>query len=167
MNIKTITQVALIIIVLIAGLIWLTGKKIDNQGTETGKPDKPSALSLDMTAFDFGSISMANGKVKHNFTLSNNSGSDVKVVRMYTSCMCTKASLIKDGKMIGPFGMPGHGMLPSIDQIIKKGEKAEVEVVFDPAAHGPAGVGPIVRDVIIETDDNAKLTLEIKAQVTP
>lgn len=157
----------MIIIVLIAGLIWLTGKKIDNQGADTGKPDKPSALSLDMTAFDFGSISMANGKVKHNFTLSNNGGSDVKVVRMYTSCMCTEASLIKDGKMIGPFGMPGHGMLPSIDQIIKKGEGAEVEVEFNPAAHGPAGVGPIVRDVIIETGDNAKLTLEIKAQVTP
>lgn len=167
MNIKTIAQIALIIIVLIAGLIWLTGKKIDNQVTETGKSDKTSALSLDMTAFDFGSISMAKGRVKHNFTLSNNSDSDVKVARMYTSCMCTEASLIKDGKMFGPFGMPGHGMLPSIDQVIKKGEKAEVEVIFDPAAHGPAGVGPIVRDVIIETDDNAKLVLEIKAQVTP
>lgn len=167
MNIKTIIQVALIIIVLIAGLIWLTGKKIDNPATKTEKSDKASLLSLDMTTFDFGPISMANGRVKHNFTLSNDSDSDVKINKMYTSCMCTEAGLIKDGKIIGPFGMPGHGILPSIDQVIKRGEKASVEVIFDPAAHGPAGVGPIVRNVIIETADNAKLTLEIKAQVTP
>ena len=64
--------------------------------------------------------------------------------------------------------MEGHGSpVPTINEELPAGQEAQIEVVFDPAAHGPAGVGPISRNVFVETTDGKKLVFEIKAQVTP
>ena len=68
-------------------------------------------LTAEETAFDFGSIPMYEGKVKHNFTLKNTSRATVKISKIYTSCMCTEVMLITDKSRKGPFGMPGHGGL--------------------------------------------------------
>ncbi len=81
--------------------------------------------------------------------------------------MCTKASLTQGDIRVGPFGMPSHGGIVPITVEIASGAEAIVEAVFDPAAHGPAGVGPISRDVYLETSDGGKLTLSFKANVTP
>lgn len=56
---------------------------------------------------------------------------------------------------------------PSINQTINPGEEASVEVVFDPAAHGPAGVGQIQRTVTIENNTGKPLELGFSAVVTP
>ena len=47
------------------------------------------------------------------------------------------------------------------------GDDAVVEVVFDPAAHGPAGIGPIERVVTIENSAGRPLELAFNATVTP
>ena len=101
------------------------------------------------------------------FKIKNNGDKEVKVSKLYTSCMCTSASLITSDGRRGPFSMPGHSSIPVIDVPLKAGEEAEIEVVYDPAAHGPAGVGRIERDVILENDAGAPLTLKIAANVTP
>ncbi|KKT83316.1 MAG: hypothetical protein UW81_C0021G0020, partial [Candidatus Giovannonibacteria bacterium GW2011_GWC2_44_9] len=41
------------------------------------------------------------------------------------------------------------------------------EVVFDPAAHGPAGVGRIERAVYLENSASEALQLKFSATVTP
>jgi hypothetical protein len=64
--------------------------------------------------------------------------------------------------------MPGHGgFAPDINEIVPPQENRGVDVVFDPAAHGPAGVGRIERAVFIEDENSGMKTLTIKALVTP
>ncbi|MEK7159002.1 MAG: DUF1573 domain-containing protein [Patescibacteria group bacterium] len=126
----------------------------------------PSQLQAVESSYDFGNISMAQGKVAKVFSLRNNTAQNITIKKLYTSCMCTKATLIKNKEYFGPFGMPAHGFIPAVDANIESGQSAQVEVVFDPAAHGPAGVGPIERNVTLETNDG-KLTLSFKANVTP
>jgi len=117
--------------------------------------------------FDFGSISMAAGNVTHRFWFRNESPGAVLIRRIYTSCMCTTATFVKGMKIINSYGMPGHGPLPAVNESLKPGEAAFVDVVFDPAAHGPAGLGPTQRVVTIESDGGRPLELHFAATVRP
>jgi len=63
--------------------------------------------------------------------------------------------------------MPGHIAVPRINKSLNPGEEAIVEVVFDPTAHGPAGVGTIQRVVTIENNAGEPLELQFSAVVTP
>lgn len=119
------------------------------------------------TSFDFGTISMAKKEVSHSFIVKNESANPAIVKKMYTSCMCTSANLVNKNGTIGPFGMAGHGFIPTINQRIEPGEEANIEVIFDPNAHGPAGVGPIDRVVYIEQQNGDTLELNVKGVVTP
>lgn len=119
------------------------------------------------SAFDFDSISMAAGKVTHRFWFKNEGAASVLIRRIYTSCMCTAATLVKGMKIINTYGMPGHGPLPAVNESLQPGESAFVDVVFDPAAHGPAGLGPTQRVVTIETDTGRPVELHFAANVRP
>ena len=123
-------------------------------------------LIAEHSAHDFGAISMAKGKVSKSFSIKNTSAQPLTVNKIFTSCMCTVASIVHEGHTEGPFGMPGHGIIPSIDIALAPGKTAEVEVTFDPAAHGPAGVGPIAREIYVDSSAG-RLTLNFTAQVTP
>lgn len=116
---------------------------------------------------DFGRISMRNGKVSVRYPVRNDSGAPALVQQLYTSCMCTEASLVLDGERFGPFGMRGHGFIPQIDQVIPPGSEAVVEAVFDPNAHGPAGVGRNDRAVSVLMGGRRVLQLQFTAYVTP
>lgn len=164
-----------VIIVVFVGALVLVAQKggkapetatVSGVGSDGGAY-MSGAISAEETAFDFGDISMAKGKVSHLFVLKNTSGEPLIINKMYTSCMCTNASLSAGGKKYGPFGMPGHGFVPTIKTELGPGESGEVEVVFDPAAHGPAGVGRISRVVYLENTAGAPLELGIAANVTP
>lgn len=51
---------------------------------------------------------------------------------------------------------------------VKPGETVTVKAIFDPAAHGPSGVGPVERQIMISTNaDPGQITLQFKAVVTP
>ena len=122
-------------------------------------------LTAEETVFDFGNVPMYGGKVKHSFHLKNISQVPVKISKIYTSCMCTEATLISGQSKKGPFGMPGHNGLASFaNQEIGAGEIATMEVEVDPAAHGPQGTGPAKKVVYIETDsmiEPMKLMMDI------
>lgn len=119
------------------------------------------------TQYDFGRISMAAGKVAKEFKIKNTGSGAVTATRLTTSCMCTTAELAYQGRSVGPFGMPGHGFVPGIKTVIAPGDEAIIKVVFDPAAHGPAGVGAIRREVYLEQEGGSRLTLSFSAFVTP
>ena len=164
-----------IVIAGVFGLLWLTGKnKASNQQNEIVKAANQSVnagkeLTVSETFYDFGAISMKKGNVAKIFKVTNGTDKDVFFPSLTTSCMCTVAYLIEpDGSKKGPFGMPGHGgAVPRANELIKAGESREIEVVFDPNAHGPAGVGMINRIILLEDDNGNKLQFEIKANVTP
>ena len=63
--------------------------------------------------------------------------------------------------------MPGHGFIPGINESLNLNEEAIIEVVFDPAAHGPAGVGKIERLVTVEVENGSPVELAFSAFVKP
>lgn len=119
--------------------------------------------------FDFGQILMGNGTVSYKYQVTNNTDSAVRIQKVYTSCMCTTATILDStGKRIGTFGMPGHGgASPAANVTVGPGETIAVDAVFDPAAHGPSGVGMASRAVFLETNSviSPKLELTFKAMV--
>ena len=148
------------------GIIYKINAKTYEVEVEKQISAEKGYLTAEETAFDFGSIPMYGGKVKHNFTLKNTGQAPVKISKIYTSCMCTEVMLIADKTKKGPFGMPGHGGLTTFaNQEIGAGEEAIVEVEVDPAAHGPQGTGPAKKVVYIETDDSQKLQLMMDINV--
>lgn len=151
--------------ILIVGGLWGL-KYIQPQKSETLSASA-GLLKLGEELYDFGSISMAAGKVSHKFKITNSGADPLKMEKIYTSCMCTEATLTQGGKNYGPYGMPGHGFVPRAGQTLAPNEEAEILVEFDPAAHGPAGVGYIERAVIIEDDSGPIADFMIKATVTP
>ena len=118
--------------------------------------------------YDFGTISMKAGNVSTTYRIKNEGAAPLALDKIYTSCMCTTATLITaNGRKQGPFGMPGHGPLKPATGQLAPGEMALLEVVFDPAAHGPSGVGRIERVVTVETKDARPLELWMVAMVRP
>jgi hypothetical protein len=129
---------------------------------------QPGALVSARPNYDFGTISMAAGKVSTTYRIKNEGAAALPLDKIYTSCMCTEATLVTaSGRKQGPFGMPGHGPLKAVSGQIGPGETALLEVVFDPAAHGPSGVGRIERVITVETEGAAPLELGMVAMVRP
>lgn len=152
---------------LIIGLLVIVAVYSPTQGkAPTTKSD--SVLVSSEKMYDFGTISMAKGLVIKQFKIKNETSDSITVKKIFTSCMCTTAVLLQGERRIGPFGMEGHGgPIPTISENIYAGSETAIEVTFDPAAHGPAGVGTIDRNVLIQTTDGKQLVLGIKAQVVP
>lgn len=130
-------------------------------------PSTARALASLQPVFDFGAISMAAGTVRHTYAVANTGPDPVAITGVQTSCMCTAATVVNEGRRTGPFGMPGHGRMPTIRETVAPGAMVQVEVTFDPAAHGPAGIGRTERVVTIETDRGAPLQLGLVAMVRP
>lgn len=165
MNAKVIMYVFVGTAILLGGLIWLGKQTSQNGPANSGAT--ASVLKNDEPLFDFGTISMANGKVKHDFKITNSSDQPVNIRKVYTSCMCTAANFMLNGKTYGPFGMEGMGGLTYANITMGPGDSGTLETVYDPNAHGPAGVGSIDRFVYVEDKNGGQLQFEIKTVVTP
>lgn len=162
---KTIIGIVTAVFVL-GGLIWIARPDSQNS-TVLSTRSNGTLIVEEGNNYDFGTISMAAGKVKHQFKIKNTSSEAVNIKKMYTSCMCTTATLTVRSKQFGPYGMPGHGAIPKINQSINSNEEVIVEIIFDPAAHGPAGVGRIQRTITIENNAGTPIELLFVAIVTP
>jgi len=161
---------AIFVIAVLGGVFYLANKYGGN--TNEGQAITPIKNSDSAentgTFFDFGTISMKNGKVSALFKFTNEEETAIKINKVYTSCMCTEAKIYKNNELMGgPYGMPGHSS-PYSNINIASSESIDIEAVFDPAAHGPSGTGLIERVVYLETDSKTKPKLEynIKAVVT-
>ena len=161
---KTTKQIVIYgaIILFLAGIVWLA---------VTDKDNSISAYSLGMLtaqeqSFDFGVIQMEGGNVIHQFELKNESEDSVTIEKVFTSCMCTTAKVHdNNGDEHGIFGM--HGVQQTNIKV-GIGESVMIEAIFDPAAHGPAGVGLAQRSIYLETNSAAspKIELRFEAVVT-
>ncbi|HEU0204695.1 MAG TPA: DUF1573 domain-containing protein [Burkholderiaceae bacterium] len=130
-------------------------------------PARATTLVSLRPAFDFGMISMAAGNVATTYLIKNSGDVPLNLNRIYTSCMCTRATLALPNGRKGPFGMPGHGGATDLSAQLAPGQTASLEVVFDPAAHGPAGLGRVERTVTVESREAAPLELRFVAMVKP
>ncbi|KKT28549.1 MAG: hypothetical protein UW43_C0001G0025 [Candidatus Yanofskybacteria bacterium GW2011_GWA1_44_21] len=166
MNKQTLIIIAGVVVI-VAGFIWLARPAADTIRKEEKTDAVSDFLEIPEKYYDFGNISMANGNVSHAFKVKNAGSEKITLDKMYTSCMCTSAVMQLNGKEYGPFGMPGHVGIPKINAMLELGDEAVIEIVFDPNAHGPAGIGKIERTVIIENSAGGPIMLNFSANVTP
>jgi len=143
---KTLGFIAVAIILVGVGVYFSSSNSAQSEGV----------LTFQETSYDFGMVPMNNGNVTHEFIVENTSQSLVTISEISTSCMCTTAFLTHENHEIGPFGMSGHDLKKSANTTIQPGERVIVRAVFDPAAHGPSGVGHIERTIYIKTNSSAQ-----------
>lgn len=168
---KTLLKVLAVVAVFVGLFGWSyvsrTSTAASIQGA-AGTNAPQSRLTAEETFYDFGTISMRNGDVSYDFKVRNATGEDILVPTLVTSCMCTSALIVApDGSTKGPFKMPGMGYVPPANETIRAGESRIIRVVYDPNAHGPAGVGQIDRFAILTDASGGVIQFEVKALVTP
>ena len=164
---KNIIIFVTILVAIIGLLLWgrAGNPSLNASATLTGVTQ--SNLTENVPGYNFGSVSILRGNVERAFALKNNTDTDIQITSAETSCMCTRAILqLPDGKEIGPFGMAGHGFSPSLDALVRPGEIITVRAIFDPAAHGPSGVGRIERAGNLMTN-KGPVMMQFEATVTP
>ena len=153
-----------------ATLLLFAGCSSDNVTADAEVPVN-APLAMQNPFIEYGTIAQDQGKISMDFEVKNNGDEPVIVKRMYTSCMCTTATLTSEGKTSLSVGMAGGGHGGGGSDLIYKriqpGETAIVNVIFDPNAHGPAGIGVIDRIISLTDANGATLDLEIKANVIP
>lgn len=120
--------------------------------------------SVGQKTHDWGIIPYSGGNVSKTFTIKNTGTNVLQLTNIKTSCACTYAQIIIDGKTSPTFGM--HTTSSWVGGVTA-GKEANLTVVFDPAFHGPSGVGAIERLVSVETNDiqNPKLEFSLKGTV--
>ncbi len=172
MESKTLIGTLVITVLLVGLFVWGAGGRSGTTASVQGAPEvisgAGSALFAPETLYDFGTIRMEDGNVAKEFTVTNPTSADVTIATVLTSCMCTTAFVVNPaGSVKGPFGMAGMGYVPPANETVKAGESRVIRVVYDPNAHGPAGVGRIDRFVTLTDKAGGTLQLEVKANVTP
>ncbi len=132
---------------------------ITNYSPEQGNQGLPQ-VEVAPLEYDAGTVSMNDGLVSHTYEVKNNGEGDLKINNIWTSCMCTTARLKVGDKESGEFGM--HSSTTFWSQKISPGETGYLEVVFDPAFHGPEGVGLATRAVYLSTNDPQNKEVVVK-----
>src|SRR3989304_5562808 len=101
---------AVVALVILLGATWaLKPSFFQRSGATDNQPAATGTLNATEDFFDFGTISMSAGKVTRKYALKNSSDAPVRVTKLFTSCMCTQASIATQNDRRGPFGMQGHG----------------------------------------------------------
>lgn len=133
---------------LLAIVVVATG---GNGSDTTGK----AKMVLETTSFDFGDVSMANGKITKKISVKNEGDADLVISKLVTSCMCTTVALEVNDKKSAAYGMAGgHGGASGfLNETIPPGKSGVFELVFDPNAHGPDAVGSIKRTINITSNN--------------
>ena len=150
-----------IIISIIAASILILVGGVALVGRAPRPPEIVASLSANAEAtemsYDWGSISLNGGKVEKTFSIRNSGTGPLEIANVKSSCMCTEAQVTINGEKSPFFGM--HASSSWLGSV-QPGGTAELLVIFDPAFHGPSGVGQITRVISLETNDPKRKNLE-------
>ncbi len=131
------------------GIVLFSGSKPEELITQ-----QVEGLEANPEFYEIGNIPIGGGLVSKEYEVKNVTGKTIKLKKLATSCMCTKAKVKIGDTETQLFSMEGMGdKNPPVNLELPAGESAKVTAVFDPSAHGPAGVGPIDRSVILTFSD--------------
>lgn len=158
---KSVLIILGIITFAILGLgVWLLSRPV---GVEVERSEH-AKVEVGETDHDWGEIKINGGNAEKVFLIKNAGTGLLKLSGVSTSCMCTTAQVIIDGKESPFFAM--HQKSSWVGEI-PAGKEAELKIVFDPAFHGPSGVGQMTRQIVVETNDknNPKLEFMLKGNV--
>lgn len=161
MNVKNIILTSAIIMIGLIGGAYLAF----NQGQSVPEfTTINTTITTPSTSHDWGEIGIDNGNVSQTFQINNKGEETLILSNIATSCMCTTAQLQKGEDQSPLFGMHTES---SYIMELQPGESASINVTFDPAFHGPSGVGPITRLITVKTNDKTQpeLTFTLTAMV--
>lgn len=157
-----LTSAALTVLFLVGGVFLIT--KPETAAVDGATTSANTHAVITETSYDWGEIKLGGGNVEKTFEIKNDGPDTLSLSNVITSCMCTTATLSLDGTT-----SPIFGMHTKSNYVLKvpSGETAELKVVFDPAFHGPSGVGPITRRVTVATNDpeSSELNFTLTAMV--
>lgn len=155
---KIVAAILGITILVIGGASVINGRK-NGSGTEASESPLAQVvggLAVSPQPFDVGEVPYNGGIKRFKFKMKNETGNDLKLIRITTSCMCTQAAIKVGDKATDFFGMDMYGAgNPKIDVTLAAGSESELLVSFDPTAHGPQGIGPFDRSIRLEFADPA------------
>lgn len=152
---KFIIGAAILTLGLIIGLAFFLSAK--NAQEKTLVTTEVQGIEAPVADYQLGEVPINGGIVTKEYEIKNTSGRDMTLKKITTSCMCTSASVKAESGETRFFSMEmGGDKNPLISLKIKNGETAKVTVRFDPAAHGPQGVGPFDRMVWLYFDGGVK-----------
>ncbi|MBI4129757.1 DUF1573 domain-containing protein [Candidatus Roizmanbacteria bacterium] len=156
-----------IILIVIASFLLLgVGVVIAGRvgNSATVKIAENAQAEVNETSFDWGDITLNGGNATKTFAIKNTGTSSLQLANVKTSCMCTTASVTVNGEKSPEFRMHANS---SWLGTVEPQAAAQLEVIFDPAFHGPSGVGAISREIIVETNDpkNRQLSFSLSANV--
>lgn len=155
MNNKIIIGIVLFTVsLLVGGIILLSGS---GSTSATITVSQNAKATVGQKNYDWGQINMKDGNVSKTFAIKNTGTDTLKLTNIKTSCHCTKAQVKINNTSSPFFGM--NNVSSWIGEVVP-GQEAQLEVVFDPAYHGPQGVGPINRLVAVETNDKNNSRIE-------
>jgi hypothetical protein len=149
MNKKIVIILTSVLILIVGGVYLMAGNV--NSASDSSLPKVESQdVTVSPESYDIGRVLMKNGLVNREYEIKNNSENILRVKNIVTSCMCTRAQVVWGDKRTRLYSMEMAGAKnPNVDFDIPGGETAKLVVKFDPAAHGPAGVGPVDRIVTL------------------
>lgn len=131
-------------------------------------PRNRPIISLNPENFDFGQVSQKKGIVSTMFELANEGKEDLVINKLESSCGCTTASIIFEGKEGPRFGMPGHGLNENVGDwkltIPAKG-KAQLKVYYDPNVHSDFR-GYAIREISVFSNDPIDFEKKIQVELT-
>lgn len=154
--------IGITVLLLIGGVTFLT--KTDSSASKISASANVKVSLVDPVNFDWGTIPMDKGDATKAFIIKNTGTDILKLSNVRTSCHCTKAYVTINGTDSPSFGMDS---LSSWVGEVTPGGQAKLTAIFDPAFHGPSGIGPVNRFVSVETNDSShpKLTFSLTGTV--
>lgn len=159
---KLIAGIVIFTLIVLVGTVVLAVKMTTTAQIET---NSSAQAKVPEATFDWGKIGIAAGNAEKDFTIENTGSAPLKLFNVKTSCDCTTARLSQGAATSPVFGMHTNS---NFVMEVPPGQKAVLKVIFDPAYHGPDGVGPITRQITVQTNDPSQglLTFLLTAVVT-
>ncbi|MDO8551272.1 MAG: DUF1573 domain-containing protein [bacterium] len=117
-------------------------------------------IGIDHDKYEFGTVKLTSGIVEHKYPVTNAGQKDLKIANLASSCACTKVYFKSSAGESPKASMKGMTKPSSWVGVLKPGGQGELVMDFDPAFHGPGGVGKISRSLSFETNDPAHTYIE-------
>jgi len=140
---KKVIIAVIAILIIFAGGFYLVSRG-DNSTSDLPLAKVEAAdVQVSPDNYDIGRVLMKGGVVTREYEIKNNSENTLRLKKIVTSCMCTRAQVV-----VGDNKTRFYAMENSIISFDIPGEStAKLVVRFDPAAHGIQGVGKVDRNV--------------------
>jgi hypothetical protein len=127
-------------------------------------PKNKPIIHIEPEVYDFGDVSQAKGIASTILTIRNDGKADLIIDNLDTSCMCTSASVIYNGKEGPKFNMAMHGNPKGWSVTIPPGDEAQLKIYYDPNAHGKLR-GPVTRTVKVFSNDPVGFEKKVRIEL--